>query len=84
MLLTAEGPEIAFPKTKSVLATTGLLMRLGLAMAAAGDAAAKARLMHLHAIPDEFDRNLGAQESRVCEALSAASRCGHVAFAGDR
>ncbi|MDK2980990.1 MAG: hypothetical protein PWQ55_1337 [Chloroflexota bacterium] len=50
-LITQEGPEITFPKTKSVITCTGTLMRLGLALAGVDDAAAAQRLARLRNMP---------------------------------
>lgn len=44
LLVTREGPEITFPKTKSVIACASLLMRLGLALARQDDDEAMKRL----------------------------------------
>jgi glucosamine--fructose-6-phosphate aminotransferase (isomerizing) len=50
-LITREGPEITFPKTKSVITCTGTLLRLGLALADPTDSAAAERLAKLKAMP---------------------------------
>jgi glucosamine 6-phosphate synthetase-like amidotransferase/phosphosugar isomerase protein len=47
-LITQEGPEITFPKTKSVSACVATLMRLGLALARPEDTTAQQRLEKLN------------------------------------
>jgi glucosamine--fructose-6-phosphate aminotransferase (isomerizing) len=68
-LLTGEGPEITFPKTKSVIACAGLLMRLALALAAPDDAAAAARLAALRAAPAAIRRAVEAAEPQMRELM---------------
>ncbi len=68
-LLTAEGPEITFPKTKSVIACAGLLMRLALALAAPDDAAAGPRLAALRAAPDVIRRVVESAEPQIRDLL---------------
>ena len=50
-LITREGPEITFPKTKSVITCTGALLRLGLALAGPADSSAAERLARLRSMP---------------------------------
>jgi glucosamine--fructose-6-phosphate aminotransferase (isomerizing) len=50
-LITREGPEITFPKTKSVITCTGTLLRLGLALADPEDKTAAERLALLRNMP---------------------------------
>ncbi|MCJ7677008.1 MAG: SIS domain-containing protein, partial [Anaerolineales bacterium] len=64
-LLTAEGPEITFPKTKSVLACVGLLMRLGLELADPKDGEAVQRRRTLAAAAAASDKVVGAAEDAV-------------------
>ncbi len=64
-LLTREGPEVTFPKTKSVTACTGLLMRLALALAEPGDEEVSARLQALRTIPGILERTTEAVEEKV-------------------
>ncbi len=64
-LLTAEGPEITFPKTKSVLACAGLLMDLGLALADSKDDEALKRRQTLAAAPSAADKVISATEDVV-------------------
>jgi len=64
-LVTAEGRELTWPKTKSVVAATGLLMRLGLALAEPGDEEAAGRLAVLHSMPQSMQEILKASETAV-------------------
>ncbi|MCJ7623350.1 MAG: SIS domain-containing protein [Anaerolineaceae bacterium] len=48
---TREGPEKSFPKTKSVIACSGLLMRFALALAGSNDQLAIDRLIALNNMP---------------------------------
>jgi len=57
-LLTSEGPEITFPKTKSVVTCAGLLMRLALGLAEPGDREAARRLEALREMPGRMQRAL--------------------------
>jgi glucosamine--fructose-6-phosphate aminotransferase (isomerizing) len=64
-LITAEGPEITFPKTKSVICCAGLLMRLALALADSGDSLAKSRLSALSGFPEVIDGTIRSLEEPV-------------------
>jgi glucosamine--fructose-6-phosphate aminotransferase (isomerizing) len=64
-LITGEGQELTFPKTKSVITCAGLMMRLALELAAPGDAAAARRLADLRAAPEAIDRAVQATEPQV-------------------
>jgi glucosamine--fructose-6-phosphate aminotransferase (isomerizing) len=64
-LVTAEGPEKTWPKTKSVVAATGLLMRLGLALAPREDDHAAQRLHQLLHLPQAMARAVEALEPLV-------------------
>ncbi len=57
-LLTREGPEITFPKTKSVLCCAGLFMRLGLALASEQDKKARALLETLNSLPPLIEKTI--------------------------
>jgi fructoselysine-6-P-deglycase FrlB-like protein len=72
-LVSAEGPEQSWPKTKSVVATTGLLMRLGLALSPREDERAAQRLHWLYHAPQAMDRATEALEPLV-QALVPAIR----------
>ncbi len=73
-LLTAEGPEITFPKTKSVLACAGLLMRLGLELAGPQDTEADERRQALAAAPAAAGRVVAATEDTVRTLMPELSR----------
>ena len=72
-LLTSEGPEITFPKTKSVTACTGLLMRLALLLAGAGDTEAKNCLNALRTVPEVIKHTLGVVENEIRALIPAIS-----------
>jgi glutamine---fructose-6-phosphate transaminase (isomerizing) len=84
VLVTAEGPEITFPKTKSVVTCTGLLARLALALtgANAGDAEADAALAELNGMPQTLDAILRACEPQVQALLPAVQRYQKLILAG--
>jgi glucosamine--fructose-6-phosphate aminotransferase (isomerizing) len=65
VLHTGEGPEITFPKTKSVIACAGLLMRLALALAEPDDGEAAERLRALRAMPDAIKRTVETIEPAI-------------------
>lgn len=67
-LLTSEGPEITFPKTKSVVAGAGLLMRLALALGTQDDEGA-ARLGALNAMPRDLELTLEAIERQLPDLM---------------
>ena len=81
-LVTAEGAEITFPKTKSVIAGTGLLMAVGLALANQEDAEAAARLEQLEGMPGRVKRSLDATEPRIKELLPNVTKHAHAVFLG--
>ncbi len=81
-LLTQEGAEAAFPKTKSVLATAGLLMRLGLALSDPDDSEAESRLQSLQAAPAQIRSGLGPLEAEVRALLPVLQTHEKVAVAG--
>jgi glutamine---fructose-6-phosphate transaminase (isomerizing) len=64
-LVTGEGPEISFPKTKSVVSCAGLLMRLALALAAPGDQGALDLLEELRRMPAAIERSVATAEAGV-------------------
>jgi glucosamine 6-phosphate synthetase-like amidotransferase/phosphosugar isomerase protein len=71
VLLTSEGPEITFPKTKSVIACAGLLMRLALALAAPDDREASQRLTALRAMPQVIQRCVAQSELEIRALIPA-------------
>lgn len=74
-LITQEGAEITFPKTKSVAACVGTMMLLGLELAEEKDDAAKNLLKQLLALPQKIDENTRALEPRIQELLPVITRC---------
>ncbi len=81
-LLTHEGPEVTFPKTKSVIASAGLLMRLGLALADPGDREAIERLAGLREAPAAAARAIVATEGPLRALLPSIQQHGLVAIVG--
>jgi len=81
-LVTAEGAEITFPKTKSVIAGAGLLMAVGLALANPEDTEAAARLEQLQVMPAQIKRTLEATEPRVKALLPTIGTHAHAVFVG--
>lgn len=69
-LITAEGPEVTFPKTKSVISCAGLLMRLALALADPGDELARQRLEALKGFPEVIDDTIRSLEPRVRDLMA--------------
>ncbi len=62
LLVTCEGPEASFPKTKSVVAQAGLLIRLALALADPQNPTATSILNALYEMPKLIENTI-----RVCE-----------------
>lgn len=81
-LITGEGPEITFPKTKSVVAATGLLMRLALEFGAGEDSSRDQRLAELKASPAAMARTIELTERPLQEMLGEISRHTHIAISG--
>ncbi len=81
-LLTQEGPEVTFPKTKSVLATAGLLMQLGIALADPDDPHIESRQQALQAAPTEIQSTLAPFEAEIRALLPALQTHAAVAVAG--
>lgn len=81
-LLTQEGPEITFPKTKSVVTCAGLLMRLGLALARPDDVEASQRLKALKAAPGSMKRVLEKAEPEMRELMPSLIRHKNVVVGG--
>jgi glucosamine--fructose-6-phosphate aminotransferase (isomerizing) len=79
---TREGPEITFPKTKSVVACTGVLMRLALALAEATDVTACKRLLELQNLPAILERTFDHLESDLSNLISAIESRELVAIVG--
>jgi len=81
-VITGEGPEITFPKTKSVVACTGLLMRLALALAEANDATAHKRLVELQNLPAVMERTFDHLESDLSKLIPTIESRELVAIVG--
>jgi glucosamine--fructose-6-phosphate aminotransferase (isomerizing) len=81
-VVTREGPEITFPKTKSVVACTGALMRLALALAEANDGTACKRLLELKNMPAVMERTFDYLESDLSNLISAIESRELVAIVG--
>jgi len=89
-LITQEGPEITFPKTKSVTACAGIMMRLGLELAAAENKKAQNCLKNLLALPALIDHASKAIEPQLqplmpmiknCKLLNVAGTCSNYGVA---
>lgn len=74
-LITQEGAEITFPKTKSVTACAGMMMLLGLELADEKDVQAKGLLKDLLTLPSRIDENTQAIEPRIQELMPAIKSC---------
>ena len=81
-VITAEGPEMTFPKTKSVVACTGILMRLALALADENDTSAEKRLLELRTLPAVMERTLDHLESDMRGLIPAIESRELVAIVG--
>jgi glucosamine--fructose-6-phosphate aminotransferase (isomerizing) len=82
VLVTGEGPESAFPKTKSVLAASGLLMRLGLALAAPEDGEVDALVAQLRQTPEAVARTIASTEPTLQAMTPWIATHEHVLIAG--
>jgi glucosamine--fructose-6-phosphate aminotransferase (isomerizing) len=82
VLVTHEGPEITFPKTKSVVACTGLLMRIGLALASPVDGEAGDRLRKLRDTPALIAHAIESLEPDIRGLVPGLAHRGLVAIAG--
>jgi len=81
-LLTCEGEEKAFPKTKSVLASAGLLMALGCSLANEDDLEARNRLEMLHRLPEEIGRTIIEIEPQIPLLIPFIREHDYVGVAG--
>jgi len=81
-LFTQEGPEEAFPTTKSVMTCAGLLIRLGLALARKDDTEAVATLGELEAFPAKLSIALPGLEHEVQSAIPWIMAHDQAAVAG--
>jgi glucosamine--fructose-6-phosphate aminotransferase (isomerizing) len=82
LLPTAEGPEITFSKTKSVITCAGLLMNLAFRLAPSGDALARQRLRDLASIPALLDRTINATETTIAEITSKLDAIDRIYLCG--
>jgi glutamine---fructose-6-phosphate transaminase (isomerizing) len=89
-LVTQEGPEITFPKTKSVTACAGIMMRLGLELADPENKKAQECLKNLLALPVLIEQATSAIESQLeplkpmvknCKLLNVAGTCSNYGVA---
>lgn len=81
-LLTHEGEEKAFPKTKSVLASAGILMALGCALAGEEDHKAKDRMEALCRLPASVEQTIIGIEPEVQSLLPFVREHTFVGVAG--
>jgi glucosamine--fructose-6-phosphate aminotransferase (isomerizing) len=81
-IITKEGPEITFPKTKSVVTCTGVLMRLALALAEADDTTAGKRLLELKDMPAVLERTFDHIESDLSKLIPTIESRELVAIVG--
>jgi glucosamine--fructose-6-phosphate aminotransferase (isomerizing) len=82
VLVTCEGPEITFAKTKSVATCSGLLMRLALAFAGPEDASAQKQLERLQQLPDLLSETIASAEPQVQALMPALQAYKMVMAAG--
>jgi len=73
-IVTQEGPEITYPKTKSVICCAGALMRLALALADRSDAEAKKHVIELRAMPEVLECTLRHTERAVAGLIPAIEK----------
>jgi fructoselysine-6-P-deglycase FrlB-like protein len=81
-LITSEGPEVTFPKTKSVIATTGLLMRLALSLGSPDDPGPARHLVELKAAHADMARTIEAVEPELLRLLPEITQHSLVAVCG--
>jgi glucosamine--fructose-6-phosphate aminotransferase (isomerizing) len=81
-LITQEGPEITFPKTKSVTACTGIMMRLGLELASLENKKAQNCLKNLLAFPVFIDDATKAIELQLHALMPLVKKCKLLNVAG--
>jgi glucosamine--fructose-6-phosphate aminotransferase (isomerizing) len=81
-IITREGPEITFPKTKSVVVCAGVLMRLALALGPPDDTTVNRRLLELKDMPAVLERTLEQVESDLQALLPTIQKSNLVAITG--
>lgn len=73
-ILTGEGPELPFPKTKSVIACAGTLLQMGLAMSAQDDARVQTLKELLVSAPDTLANIIQTAEPQIVEQISSIAK----------
>jgi glucosamine--fructose-6-phosphate aminotransferase (isomerizing) len=74
-LITREGPEISFPKTKSVLACAGILMRLALAFGNKHSTYGQAIVKELYEMPQIIGENIKILEPFFQSLTAEYAKC---------
>jgi glucosamine--fructose-6-phosphate aminotransferase (isomerizing) len=82
LLVSREGPEASFPKTKSVVAHAGILARLALAMADSTDPATAIILKALYELPKLINNTLKACEPQVQALMPELKKYRKMMLAG--
>jgi len=81
-LITAEGPEITFPKTKSVLACAGAVLQLGISLAEGFGTRTGAYASELGSIPEKLAAVLPGFDAAVEQVITNISECKALSVAG--
>jgi len=81
-LITQEGPEITFPKTKSVTACAGIMMCLGLELAEAENKKTQICLKNLLALPALIEKATKAIEPQLQTLMPVVKNCKMLNVAG--
>jgi glucosamine--fructose-6-phosphate aminotransferase (isomerizing) len=81
-IVTREGPEITYPKTKSVVVCAGALMRLALALAEPNDASANKCLLELRSMPAVLERTLADIEPGLKRLIPTIEKQELIAIVG--
>jgi glutamine---fructose-6-phosphate transaminase (isomerizing) len=82
LLPTAEGPEITFSKTKSVITCAGLLTQLALCLAPDSDVEAQRRRRELKQVPELIRQTIRASESTIARIVPMLANVDHVSLCG--
>lgn len=82
LLVTSEGPEVSFPKTKSVITHAGMLVRLALALADPKDPAAATILKAFYAMPAQIEDILQACTPQVQGLMTELKKYRTMMLAG--
>ena len=67
--ITREGQESSFPKTKSVITCSGLMMRLALALSGPGDETARGKLDALRSMPETISNIVSTLDTQVQDLI---------------